>query len=201
MEGVPPPPLPPTPPPLPLHQPPNLPYMASLNIHNLMKLTNNPILHNLVWPPMLTNIPLNILNFEGKLSKDPTNHIMTFDLWCSSNSIAYDSIYLRLFQITLTKPFIKWYINEVLGSHANFEKLANAFLMFFQLPIQHDTCPKILTNFHQKTSTPIMGHIHEMHQLHSLCKIEFKNKILLYWILKYLLPLITKDVAITMPQT
>ena len=55
-------------------------------------------------------LPLDIPKFEGKAGEDPGEHVTTFHLWCSSNSLHDDSIYLRLFQRTLTGPAVKWYI-------------------------------------------------------------------------------------------
>jgi hypothetical protein len=75
-----------------------MPYLASLNIPDLSKLTNDPILHDPTWPTMPTKLPSDIPKFEGKAGDDPTNHVMNFHLWCSSNSIMDDSIRLRLFQ-------------------------------------------------------------------------------------------------------
>jgi hypothetical protein len=71
--------------------PSQMPYLASLNILDLTKLTNDPILHNPTWPTMPTKLPSNIPMFEGNLGDDPTNHIMTFHLWFSSNIIMDDS--------------------------------------------------------------------------------------------------------------
>jgi hypothetical protein len=68
-------------PPPPLH----IPYLASLNIPNLRKLTNDPILHDPTWLAMPTKLPSYIPKFEGKEGDDPTNHVMTFHLWCFSN--------------------------------------------------------------------------------------------------------------------
>jgi hypothetical protein len=56
-----------------------------------------------------------------------------------------DSIFLRLFQRTLTSSSAKWYVDEKLGSHVNFESLAKVFLAFFQLPIYHDTGLELLS--------------------------------------------------------
>ena len=77
------------------------PFLATLNLSNLTKLTNDPITHDPNWPPMPMKLPLDIQNFEGKQVEDLGNHIMTFHLWCSSNSIIDDTIRLRLFQSTL----------------------------------------------------------------------------------------------------
>jgi hypothetical protein len=93
-----------------------MPYLSSLNILYLRKLTNDPILHDPTWPAMTTKLPSDIPKFEGKAGDDPTNHVMTFHLWCSSNNIMDDSIRLRLFQCTLTGSSTKWYVDEKLGS-------------------------------------------------------------------------------------
>jgi hypothetical protein len=130
-------------PPPPLH----MPYLASLNIPNLSKLTNDPILHDPTWPAMPTKLPSDIPKFEGKAGEDPANHIMTFHLWFSSNNIMDDSIHLRLFQCTLTGPSTKWYVDEKSGSHVTFESLAKTFLTFFQLPVHHDNGLELLSEF------------------------------------------------------
>jgi hypothetical protein len=72
--------------------PPHMPYLASLNISDLTKLTNDPILHNPTWPAMPTKLPSNIPKFEGKSGDDIANHIMTFHFWFSLNNITDDSI-------------------------------------------------------------------------------------------------------------
>ena len=36
--------------------------------------------------------PSDIPKFEGKAGEDPTNHIMAFHLWFSSNNIMDDSV-------------------------------------------------------------------------------------------------------------
>jgi hypothetical protein len=77
-----------------LPPPLQMPYLASLNIPDLTKLTNDPILHDPTWPAMPTKLPLDIQKFKGKAGDDPANHVMTFHLWCSSNSIMDDSIRL-----------------------------------------------------------------------------------------------------------
>jgi hypothetical protein len=95
--------------------PPHMPYLASLNILDLTKLTNYPIFHNPTWPAMPTKLPSDIPKFEGKEGDDPANHIMTFNLWFYSNNIMDDSIRLMLFQHTLTGPSAKWYVKNNLG--------------------------------------------------------------------------------------
>jgi hypothetical protein len=178
-----------------------MPYLASLNIPDLTKLTNDPILHNPNWPAMPTKLPSDIPKFEGKAGDDPANHVMTFHLWCSSNSIMEDSVRLRLFQRTLTGPSAKWYVEERSGSHATFESLAKAFLTFFQLPIRHDNGLELLSNFKQTSATHIADHIHEWRRRRSLCKEETTKQQCLDWFLRSLVSLLGKDVASTFPQT
>jgi len=59
---------------------------------------------------MPTNFPLNIPNFEGKGSEDPSNDVMIFYLCGSSNSIIANSIQLTLFQQTNRGLSTKWYV-------------------------------------------------------------------------------------------
>jgi hypothetical protein len=179
--------------------PPHIPYLASLNILDLTKLTNDPILHNPTWPAMPTKLPSDIPKFEGKEGDDPANHIMNFHLWCSSNNIMDDSIYLRLFQCTLTGPSAKWYVEEKSGSHVTFESLAKAFFTFFQLPIRHDNGLELLSEFKQTSSMHIADHIHEWHRRRSLSKVEATLQQCLIWFLKSLVSLLAKDVAATFP--
>ena len=58
---------------------------------------------------------------RGWQENDPSNHVMTFHLWCSSNSLVDDSIRLSLFYPTLTRTVVKWYI----------ELTRNTFKYFF----------------------------------------------------------------------
>ena len=53
----------------------NLPFMERLNLPNLARLTNDPILHQKIWPPMPTKLPSDIPKFEGKAGECPQNHI------------------------------------------------------------------------------------------------------------------------------
>ena len=114
----------------------NLPFMAHLNLPDFARLTNNPICHQKKFPPMPTKNPSNIPKFEGKAGECPQNHIMTFHLWCSSNSIVDDSIRLRLFQRTLTGAAAKWYIELPQAKYPYFNSLAFMFLQYFQLPVR-----------------------------------------------------------------
>ena len=110
---------------------PQLPFLATLELPDVSKLTNDPILHNPYWPPVPTKIPGDCPKFDGKANEDPQAHIMTYHLWCSSNSWLDDSIRLRLFQRTLTGSAAKWYIELHRGSFQDFNSLAMAFLTHF----------------------------------------------------------------------
>ena len=81
---------------------PQLPFLATLELPNVSKLTNDPILHSPYWPPIPTKILGDCPKFDGKSGEDPQAHVMTYHLWCSSNSWLDDSIHLCLFQWTLT---------------------------------------------------------------------------------------------------
>ena len=83
-----------------VHSP--LPFLATLELLDLSKLTNDPILHHSAWPSVPVKIPTDILKFEGKTGDDPTSHITTYHLWCVSNSMLDDLVKLLLFPRTLT---------------------------------------------------------------------------------------------------
>ena len=106
----------------------NLPFMAHLNLPDLARLTNEPICHQVFWPPMPTKLPSDIPKFEGKAGQCPQNHIMTFHLWCSSNNIIDDSIRQRLFQHTLRGAVARWYIESPQAKYPDFNSLAFMFL-------------------------------------------------------------------------
>ena len=150
---------------------------------------------------MPTKLPSDIPKFEGKAGEVPQNHIMSFHLWCSSNSIVDDSIRLRLLQRTFTGSAAKWYIEQPHGTHATFTSLASTFLQFFQLPVRYDAGVEILLSCRQNTATHITDHIHEWRRRRSLCKIKLDDRIFLDWFLKSLLPIIAKDVASERPQS
>jgi hypothetical protein len=89
---------------------PRLPFLSTLNLPELSRLMNDLVHHDLTWPLVPTKIYSDIPKFEGKTGDNPGDHITTFHLWCSSNSINDVSIHLRLFQRTLTGLTTKWYI-------------------------------------------------------------------------------------------
>ena len=88
------------------HRPaqPRLPFLATLNLPNLSILMNDPMSHDLEWSTVPMKLPLNIPKFKGKAGEYPGEHVTTFHLWFSSNSLHDDSLYLRLFQRTLMGP-------------------------------------------------------------------------------------------------
>ena len=127
---------------------------------------------------MPTKLPSDILKFEAKAGEDPTDHITTFHLWCSSNSLMDDSIRLRLFQRTLTGVAAKWYI-ELPGNYfVNFERLAITFLNHFQLLVRYETGTEMLTSFRQNTSTHISDHIHEWRHHKRMIKADIPGQFL-----------------------
>ena len=65
---------------------PQLPFLATLELPDISKLTNDPILHNPYWPPVPNKVPSDCPKFEGISGEDPQAHVMTYHLWCSSNS-------------------------------------------------------------------------------------------------------------------
>jgi hypothetical protein len=137
------------------------PFLATLDLPYLSRILNDPIRHSPQWPAIPAKLPSDIPKFDGKAGEDPNNHVMTFHLWCSSNSLMDDSIRLRLFQRTLTGAAAKWYIELPRGFFSDFNTLAMAFLTHYQLLIHYDTRTEILTSFKQSSGTHISDHIHE----------------------------------------
>ena len=72
----------------------NIPLMDSLNILDLGNLINDPISHDPMWPVVPAKLPSDILKFEGKIGEEPGEHVTTFHLCFSSNSLNHD--YVRL---------------------------------------------------------------------------------------------------------
>ena len=138
-----------------------LPFLATLDLPDLSRMTNDPITHSPWWPSIPHKLPSNIPKFEGKAGEDLQHHITTFHLWCTSNSLLDDSIQLRLFQRTLTRSTTKWYIELPTGSSYDFRSLAMAFLTHFQLPIRYEMGTELLTSLRQSTATQISDHIYE----------------------------------------
>jgi hypothetical protein len=99
---------------------PRIPFLSTLNLPYLSKLMNDPVHHDMSWPPVPTKIPSNIPKFEGKTGEDLGDHVTNFHLWFSSNSLNDDSIHLRLFQCTLMGVTTKWYIELPGGTYGTF---------------------------------------------------------------------------------
>jgi hypothetical protein len=138
---------------------------------------------------------IDIPKFDGKVGEDPNNHVMTFHLWCSSNSLMDDSIRLRLFQRTLTGSAAKWYIELPRGFFSDFNTLAMAFLTHYQLPIYYETGTEILTSFKQNKATHISDHIHEWRRRRRLIKLELPDQLLAEWFTKSFVNDIGRDIA------
>jgi len=58
---------------------------VGLNILDLTNLINNPNQHDPAWLAMPTKLPSDITKFEGRIGENPSDHIMSFHLWCYSN--------------------------------------------------------------------------------------------------------------------
>jgi len=166
-----------------------------LHLPDLSRLLNDPIYHNLHWPPMLMKFPSDIPNFKGKPNKDPSDHVTTFHLWCSSNSLRDEPIQLCLFQRTLIGSATKWYIELDHSRYSNFGELEMVFLNHFQLPMRYDADTKLLVNFEKTKADHIFDHIREWQHWKSLIKVPVPLAFLLEWFLKSLVPHLSKDVA------
>jgi hypothetical protein len=176
-------------------QQPKLPFLATLHLPDLTRLLNDPICHDPRWPPMPTKLPSDIPKFEAKPNEDPGDHVTTFHLWCSSNSLKDDSVQLRLFQRTLIGSAAKWYIELDRSRYSFFGELAMAFLNHFQLPVRYDAGTELLANFAQTPADHISDHIREWRRRKSLIKVPVPPAFLLEWFLKSLVPQLSKDVA------
>ena len=66
---------------------PRLPFLVTLNLLDLSRLTNDPIAHDPAWSAVPAKLPSDIPKFEGKPGEDLSEHVTTFHLWCSSNSL------------------------------------------------------------------------------------------------------------------
>ena len=124
-----------------------LPFLDTLELFDLSKLTNNSILHHPSWLPVSVKISTNIPKFEAKIGENPVTHITTYHLWCVSNFMLDDSIKLHLLPCTFSGNVTKWFIELPTFSFCDFGSLAMAFLTHFQLPICYEMGINILTSF------------------------------------------------------
>jgi hypothetical protein len=172
-----------------------LPFLANLDLPNLSWLTNDPIFHSPVWPVIPAKLPSDIPKFDEKPREDPDNHVMTFHLWCSSNSLMDDYIHLRIFQRPLAGSVEKWYIELPCASFHDFNSLAMSFFTHFQLPIRYETGTELLNSLRQTDFVHIFDHIHEWRQRRRMIKAIIPDQLLAEWFTKSLLSSITHDVA------
>lgn len=126
---------------------PLLPFMVGLSLLDFSHLINDSLLHNPTWLEMLTKLPLDIPKFEGNWREDPTNHVCSFHMWCSSNFIIKGSIHLLLFQRMLIGAIVKWYVDQPRATHSTLVTLSIAFLSYILLPLHYDTSTKLLNFF------------------------------------------------------
>jgi hypothetical protein len=166
-----------------------------LDLPDLSRILNDPIRHSPQWPAIPAKLLLDIPKFDGKPGEDPNNHVMNFNLGCSSNSLMDDSIRLHLFQRTLTGSAAKWYIELPRGFFVDFNTLAMAFLTHCQLSIRYDTGTEILTSFKQTKGTHISDHIREWRCRRRLIKLELPDQLLAEWFTKSFMKEIGKDIS------
>jgi hypothetical protein len=105
--------------------------MAMVNFPYFSRLMNDPVHHDPSWPLVPTNIPSDIPKFEGNTGKDLGDHVTTFHLWCSSNSLNDDFIHLRLFQCTLMVVTTNSYIELPSETYMIFTQTVLVFLNHF----------------------------------------------------------------------
>ena len=74
-----------------------LPFVATLELPYLNQLTNDPIAYAPWWLVIPHKLPLDIPKFNGNSGEYSSNHVMTFHLWCSSNTLNDDLIKLHPF--------------------------------------------------------------------------------------------------------
>lgn len=152
-----------------------LPLFATLEFPDVSCLTNDPILHSPYWRLMPSNILSDCAMFDGKAKEDPQAHVMTYYLWCSSNSYIDDSICLCLFQWTLTGATTKWSIELPRSTYHDFNSLSMDFLTHFQLPVRYETGTYFLALLKQDTTTHISHHIHEWRHRRRLIKFKIAD--------------------------
>jgi hypothetical protein len=122
-------------------------FMETLHFPDLSRLLNDPIYHDPGWPPMLAKFPSNIPKFEGKSGEYQGDHMTTFPLWCSSNSLKDNSVQLRIFQHTLIGGATKWYINLAILKYSYFNDLVMVFLNHFHFLVRYYVGTEFMANF------------------------------------------------------
>ena len=131
---------------------------------------NDHVSHESAWPVVPTKLPSDIPKFKDKLGEYLSEHVTTFHLCFSSNSLHEDSIRLRLFQCTLIGPAVKWYIELPRRAFTFCDDLAMNFLNHFQLPVHYNIGTELLSTFRQDKAMHILDHIQEWHRRKRLIK-------------------------------
>lgn len=106
-------------------------FLATLELSDVSRIMNDPILHSPYFPLVLSKILSDRLKFEGNAKEDAQAHVMTYHLWCSPNSYVDDSICLQIFQRTLIGVATKWYVELPRGTYNDVNTLSMAFLTHF----------------------------------------------------------------------
>ena len=83
---------------------PRLPFLTTLNLPDLSRLMNGLVSHYPAWLAIPNKLPSDIPKFEGRAGEDPSEHVTTFHLWCSSNSLHDDSIRFDPFEAISMHP-------------------------------------------------------------------------------------------------
>ena len=68
------------------------PFVATLELPDLNRLTNDLINYAPWWMVIPHKLPLDIPKFNGNPGEDPSMHVMTYHFWCSSSSLNDDSV-------------------------------------------------------------------------------------------------------------
>jgi hypothetical protein len=102
-----------------------------------------------------------------------------------------------MFQYTLIGSVVKWYIEIDRSRYSTFGEMAMFFLKHFQLPMRYDVDTKLMNNFEKTKVDHISDHIREWCHRKSLIKVLVPPTFLLEWFLKYLAPMLSKDVAMS----
>lgn len=170
-------------------------FLATLELPDVSRLMNDPIIHSLYWTPVPTKIPSDCTKFDEKYKEDPQAHVMTYHLWFSSNFYVDDSIHLCIFHIILTGAAAKWYIKLPQGNYVDFNSLDIVFLTHFQLSVWYETDTDFLTSIKQDIMTHISNHIHKWRCRHHFIKFEIADEFLNEWFKKSLVNKIANDIA------
>jgi hypothetical protein len=144
---------------------------------------------------MLTKFPIDIHKFKGKPGEYPGDHVTTFHLWCSSNSLKDDFIWLCLFQCTVIGGFTKLYIKIDSSKYGYFNNLAMVFLNHFQLLVRYDARTELLANFDQTKVDHILNHISKWRKRKSLIKFKVSPTFFLEWFLSSLVHCVSKYIV------